>query len=396
MPYTGPRLVNIPEMRFQEKTDYINWEKIREAEIEAMQKGDLGAIEAYSQELVFSQVLEEDEEKLGNKLFLKLFKLYQLSVEYMLYLQGVLENTAKESEEEYDKLRNQCKLLEESTMKQKTKMVELKKEVHTKRKAVKSYDFFLREFAKLKTDPLYSCKLCKGKTFVTKDGLDIHYTKYHLYIEKEKEKRKKVQEKALTENMEKVIKDSLTNEMDKIENILKGFNQKLIDLKEVLDKRTIKETEKANEDAKRLEEYKQKQDQLLMDIKNQESMMQRISEVTLSRASNKNQGLLQAMLINSISIYQEEKKLSVVEERGSSEKKEVVDSKAESIENEHKSKESKESEETMRVVTGNTKKQPQKETKNEEEEEEEEEKKEKGNSEYFNNSKVSVTQSLKH
>ena len=220
MPYTGPRLVNIPPLRFQERTDYINWEQVDAADIKALQNGDLGMIEHYSQQLVFSDLKKEDEEKLGNFNFINLFKICQLSVEYMLYLQDFLEKTAKTSEKEYSQLHERCIEIENSTRTQKTKMIELKKNIHVKKRSIKNYDFFLREYAKIRAPTLYICELCKGKSYSTEEELNAHYVRRHFHVETQKQIAEKTKKKNPNEDIERIVKEGLNTEMNKIQETL--------------------------------------------------------------------------------------------------------------------------------------------------------------------------------
>lgn len=118
---------------------------------------------------------------MGDTHFIKLFRLSQLSIEYLIYTQNYLETLTKSldlhykhSYEETSKVRDQIKRqLEENQV--------LKKEVRLKQKTLSTYEYLL----KLPSDEssfVYKCKHC-DKYFVSKKYLQKHYAKAHPNID---------------------------------------------------------------------------------------------------------------------------------------------------------------------------------------------------------------------
>eukprot|EP00826_Nyctotherus_ovalis_P041996 TRINITY_DN4281_c0_g1_i8.p1 TRINITY_DN4281_c0_g1~~TRINITY_DN4281_c0_g1_i8.p1 ORF type:complete len:271 (+),score=74.11 TRINITY_DN4281_c0_g1_i8:100-912(+) len=116
----------------------------------------------------------------------------------------------------------------------------------------------------------------------------------------------------IRDRIERVMKDSLTNEIDKIENTLRDFNQKLAGLQQIQDKRAMDDTIKSKEDEKKLEEEKQKQAEVLIDIRrNQELMAQTINTLSMNKSSDDHSQkriILSRETIEPLNIYQQEKK----------------------------------------------------------------------------------------
>jgi zinc finger protein DZIP1 len=56
---------------------------------------DLKSLEGLLQNITFAQLDRDDLERLGDQHFIKLFKLSQLSIEYLLYTQSYLESLCK-------------------------------------------------------------------------------------------------------------------------------------------------------------------------------------------------------------------------------------------------------------------------------------------------------------
>jgi zinc finger protein DZIP1 len=62
---------------------------------------DLKSLEGLLQNITFAQLDRDDLERLGDQHFIKLFKLSQLSIEYLLYTQSYLESLCKSLDLQY-------------------------------------------------------------------------------------------------------------------------------------------------------------------------------------------------------------------------------------------------------------------------------------------------------
>eukprot|EP00826_Nyctotherus_ovalis_P032460 TRINITY_DN2616_c0_g2_i3.p2 TRINITY_DN2616_c0_g2~~TRINITY_DN2616_c0_g2_i3.p2 ORF type:complete len:419 (+),score=155.57 TRINITY_DN2616_c0_g2_i3:1531-2787(+) len=165
---------------FQEKTGYVNWQLIAKADLESLQRtGDLSLMQTYAQGLIYSQLRKEDVQRIGNDTFVKLFKLSQLAVEYLLYVQDLLESTARAADMEYLQLQKQCMEAEAVAKGQRDKIAKVKKRVHKKKKALEECNSVIKEATVSRQNPMYGCRICKDKYYVSEKALEGHYRRWH-------------------------------------------------------------------------------------------------------------------------------------------------------------------------------------------------------------------------
>jgi len=224
---------------FQEKTGYINWELISKADIESLQRtGDLSLMQNYAQGLVFSQLRKEDVERIGNPTFVKLFKLSQLSIEYLLYVQDLLESTARAADMEYLQLQKQCMEIEAVAKEQRDKISKIKKKVHSKKKTIQECDSLIKGATVNRQKAIYPCRICKDKYYVSQNTLDSHYKRRHPTFTIQPEERQRsprfykakteVAPQITTEEIEAKVKDTIYRETSKLREMLDILNEKLI------------------------------------------------------------------------------------------------------------------------------------------------------------------------
>jgi zinc finger protein DZIP1 len=200
---------------------------------------------------VFSQIRKEDVDHIGNPAFSKLFKLSQLSVEYLLYAQEFLENTAKASDLEYSNLQKECGKMEEEAKNLKQKIVFQKKEHRHIKQKVERDKFMIKEAGKNKMPTQFMCAICKNKYFISKVMLEKHYKRRHEDIAKPE---KKIEQPAPVpkpkENMQSQINnvqvtdkvsEAFNTEIKKIYDILSGFDNKLATIKSKQEESAIRQ-----------------------------------------------------------------------------------------------------------------------------------------------------------
>ena len=174
---------SVQPFMFQEKTGYINWQLIGKADIESLQReGDLSLIQTYVQGLVYSQLRKEDVKRLGNPTFVQLFKLSQLSIEYLLYIQDILETSGRNEDLEYIQLQKQCLELEAVAKEQRDKIVKLKSKIRAKKKKMESCDTAIKDATTNRKKPVFQCNICHNKYYESKKALEGHYKRRHPVI----------------------------------------------------------------------------------------------------------------------------------------------------------------------------------------------------------------------
>jgi glycerophosphoryl diester phosphodiesterase len=87
-----PGLLNTP-FQFSQKSDHIRWNELEELDIDQMQKRtDLHKMEKVLSYATYAKLRKEDLDRIGDPAMIKLFKLGQLTMEYMQFTQNTLEN----------------------------------------------------------------------------------------------------------------------------------------------------------------------------------------------------------------------------------------------------------------------------------------------------------------
>jgi len=97
---------------------------------------DLKQLEGLLQNITYAQLDREDLERLGDAHFIKLFKLSQLSIEYLIYTQNYLETLTKTLDMQYKHSYEETIKVREAIKKQNSQLTVLKKELKLKQKTL--------------------------------------------------------------------------------------------------------------------------------------------------------------------------------------------------------------------------------------------------------------------
>ena len=221
------KLPKIPPYHFQDKNGHLNWSNISNIDINSIQRiDDLEIYQGNIQELVFAQLSKDDNSKLGNVNTINLFKLSQISVEYLLHVQDSLESISKEIDEEYLNTQNKYIEIKNRAKKQKEYLSKYKQEYNEKKQSILVCNELMGESDK------YNCEICKGKDFNSKKELIAHYSKKHPSVKVSpskllpKERHKMAfSEPKTEEDKENELKDKLTKNEDKFVTALKCFHK---------------------------------------------------------------------------------------------------------------------------------------------------------------------------
>ena len=100
-PFLHPSMGSIESMssgsgfKFSEKRAKLDWRAIEEVNVDKMiLESDVGKLERHLQNVTFANIDKADLKRINDKNILKMFKLGQLSTEYLLYTQGLAEQIA--------------------------------------------------------------------------------------------------------------------------------------------------------------------------------------------------------------------------------------------------------------------------------------------------------------
>ena len=98
-----------PKFQFQNRHDKLNWRQIIDADLNKIAvQVDLKTLEGLLQNITYAKVEREDVDRFTDD-FVKLFKLSQMSIEYLIYTQNYLECLTRALDLHYKTAYEQCK-----------------------------------------------------------------------------------------------------------------------------------------------------------------------------------------------------------------------------------------------------------------------------------------------
>lgn len=116
-------------------------------------------------------------ERMGDAHFVKLFRLAQMSIEYLIYTQNYLETLTKTLDAQYQQSYEETAKITEKIRQQTEENHLLKRELKLKQKTITTYEYLLKLPAGQETQQI-KCKQC-AKFFVARQFLEKHYTNHH-------------------------------------------------------------------------------------------------------------------------------------------------------------------------------------------------------------------------
>lgn len=91
-----------PSFLFRERKGRVNWRNLANLDIDDLVgRGDIKALEAHLSNITFANIEREDLEKFGDATLLKLFRLSQYGLEYLLNCQNYLANQTQAMDNQY-------------------------------------------------------------------------------------------------------------------------------------------------------------------------------------------------------------------------------------------------------------------------------------------------------
>ena len=100
--------------QFQPRSGILNWRSICDIDINLlMSTTNIDLLQEYIENITFCNINEQDIQYLSNKNFMILIKLYQCTIEYLLYVQNYLSKNNDEQNININKLLNDNKELQE-------------------------------------------------------------------------------------------------------------------------------------------------------------------------------------------------------------------------------------------------------------------------------------------
>ena len=106
---------------------------------------DIDTLQLHLENLAFSDLTSLDVGMYGDEVFIKLFRLSQLTIEYLLNVQDTLASNLDALAVKYSSKKRQVERLKEGNDKSVTDLQALKRETKRLRKTVRSYEVMLRQ-----------------------------------------------------------------------------------------------------------------------------------------------------------------------------------------------------------------------------------------------------------
>jgi zinc finger protein DZIP1 len=141
-----------PKFQFQERQGRINWRTVLNTDVDKLVKDiDLRQLESLLQNLTYAQLDREDLERMGDAHFVKLFRLAQLSIEYLIYTQNYLETLTKTLDMQYKHTYEETEKVRDKIKQQTEENAIMKRELKLKQKTLTTYEYLLKMPAGLET-----------------------------------------------------------------------------------------------------------------------------------------------------------------------------------------------------------------------------------------------------
>ena len=131
---------------FQQRRGRLDLRSISRIDIErVIEDVDIDTLQSHLEAVAFADLDADDLAHYADEHFIKLFRLSQLIIEYLLNVQNALLTYAKDAEEETGKIEAACREGERRLRSRKKKMDILKKEVKQNRKVITTYEALLTQ-----------------------------------------------------------------------------------------------------------------------------------------------------------------------------------------------------------------------------------------------------------
>ncbi len=134
---------------FRERYGRLNWKDIISLDLDIMvRNNDITPLEDYIENLVFAVIEENDMQCMPEHFILKLLRIYQYIIEYLMFTQQKIENENKVFETHHNNMISESKTSEQRMKENKQRINSLKKENKQKEVVVNTYKFLLEDYKK--------------------------------------------------------------------------------------------------------------------------------------------------------------------------------------------------------------------------------------------------------
>ena len=219
------KFTNPSSFCFKQRFGKLNWFAVKNLDFnQIVETGDIELLQSVLENITYSTLDREDIEKFNDSSMIKMFKLSQLTVEYLMHSQNILYSQSSQLDTKYQNFVNQRRILEEQAKKNEIEINNLKKDVTSKRKSLSTYEYLLRQPAvgamlqrTLAKANSVQCPIC-SKNFASQNYLDQHMLRRHGTTEASAikyEKEESIQSAELL-NVIKLLQDSFAKNIEVI------------------------------------------------------------------------------------------------------------------------------------------------------------------------------------
>lgn len=134
-----------PKFAFQERQGRLAWRQIMNVNLETVRSEvDLRQLEGLLQNLTYAEFDREDIEKVGDANVVKLFRVAQMSIEYLIYTQNYLETLTKSLDAHYKHVYEGEARVKDKAKAQASECAQLKRDLALKSKTLSTYEYLLK------------------------------------------------------------------------------------------------------------------------------------------------------------------------------------------------------------------------------------------------------------
>jgi len=257
-----------------------------------MKSNDIAPLDCLIENMIFSKYDENDIHLVSEEMHVKLVRIFQFVVEYLLQTNSNIEHQKQTLENNYKLLINEAATLETNLKENQDKLSSIKKENKQKEKVINTYKTIYEHQKEIDINQLSNeCKLCEGKRFINYDALKNHYLRRHpdydfeiKFDTQREEKKIGVIEKNLDDLKDQFntyIQDTANENYIKLLETQRNLENNLNDIKnEKFSINNLQETlEKMNKKLKKLREKKSRTKKEEEFISTSERLSRQINDV---------------------------------------------------------------------------------------------------------------------
>jgi hypothetical protein len=167
-----------PKFQFQDRRERLNWRQISDVDLNKItSEVDLKAYEGLLQNITYARIDRDDVDRFTDD-FVRLFRLSQMSIEYLIYTQNYLECLTKALDVQYKTAYDRTKNVQEEIRLKNTLIGNLKRENAIKQRTLQTYKYLMEVPKEGDLSKAMTCPHC-GRVFASAQFLRKHYERRH-------------------------------------------------------------------------------------------------------------------------------------------------------------------------------------------------------------------------